>query len=62
MKSPKSFPTVKNDSIIFGLKPFHGIILGELVWVTDATSFAFSVSDVHSGATKNNVEVHTINT
>ena len=56
------FLRVQNDSVVFGLKPFHSIILGELVGMSNAASFAFSVSDIHARTTKNNIEIHTINT
>ena len=56
------FLRVQDDTVILGLKPFHSIILMKLMWSSNAASFSFPVSYVHSGATKNNIKVHTINT
>ena len=56
------FLRVQDDTVILGLKPFHSIILMKLMWSSNAAGFSFPVSYVHSGATKNNIKVHTINT
>merc|ERR1719228_1202799 len=53
---------VKNDSVILGLEPLHGVLLGESVLESNTSSLATSVADVHAGSSHYHVEVHTIDT
>ena len=56
------FSLVENDTVVFGLEPFHSIVFCEPVGESKTARFALLVPDVHARSTKNNVEVHTINT
>merc|ERR1719347_355844 len=51
---------VKDDSVVFGLEPLHGILLGESVLESNTSSLATSVADIHSWSSHDHVEVHTI--
>ena len=53
---------VKNDSVILGLEPLHGVLLGESVLESNTSSLATSVTNVHAGPAHDHVEVHTIDT
>ena len=54
--------SIEDDTIILGLEPLHGVVLVEPVGEADAAGLAFPVSNVHTGTSQNNVEIHTINT
>ena len=53
---------VENDTVILGLEPFHGIVLGESVGESQAAGLVLLVAHVHTGTAKDNIEVHTVNT
>jgi hypothetical protein len=52
---------VNDDTVVLGLEPLHGVFLDKSVWEANATSLLFSVPDVQTGTTEDNIEVHTIN-
>ena len=56
------FLAVKNNSIIFGLEPFHSIFLYKTVACSNLCSFAAPVGYIHASTAKNDVEVHTVDT
>ena len=56
------FLAVKNNSIIFGLEPFHSIFLYKTVACSNLCSFAAPVRYIHASTAKNDVEVHTVDT
>ena len=53
---------VEDDSIVLGLEPLHGVLLGESVLESNTSSLATSVADIHAGSSHDHVEVHTIDT
>ena len=53
---------VENDTVILGLEPFHGIVLGESVGESQAAGLVLLVAHVHAGTAEDDIEVHTINT
>jgi hypothetical protein len=53
---------VHDDTIILGLEPLHGVLLHKSVWEANATRLLFSVPDVQTGTTEDNIKVHTIDT
>ena len=53
---------VEDDSIIFGLEPLHGVLLGQPVLEAHAATLAAPVADVHAGPAHDHVEVHTVDT
>ena len=56
------FALVKNNSIVFGLEPFHGILLDQTMGLTNFCSSFASVGYIHSCTAKHNVKVHAIDT
>ena len=53
---------VENDTVILGLEPFHGIVLGESVGESQAAGLVLLVAHVHAGTAEDDIEVHTVNT
>ena len=51
-----------NDTIVFGLEPFHDVVLDESVLASRTSRLALLVSNVQAKSAENNVEIHTINT
>merc|ERR1712061_415973 len=56
------FALVKNNSIVFGLEPFHGILFNQTMGLTNFCSSFSSVGYIHSCTAKHNVKVHAIDT
>ena len=56
------FALVKNNSIVFGLEPFHGILFNQTMGLTNFCSSFSSVSYIHPCTAKHNVKVHAIDT
>ena len=53
---------VEDDTVKLGLEPLHGVLLGEPVGKSNAASFATSVTNIHAWSSKDNVEVHAVDT
>ena len=53
---------VENDTIVFGLEPFHVVVLDESVLASKTSRLALLVSNVHARSAENNVEIHTVDT
>ena len=53
---------VEDDTVVLGLKPLHGVLLGQSVLEANVTGLAASVSDIHARSAQHDVEVHTVDT
>ena len=53
---------VENDTIVFGLEPFHDVVLDETVLASKTSRLALLVSNVQARSAGNNVEIPTVNT
>ena len=53
---------VENDTIVFGLEPFHVVVLDESVLASKTSRLALLVSNVQARSAGNNVEIPTVNT
>ena len=53
---------VEDDTVKLGLEPLHGVLLGEPVGKSNSPSFATSVTNIHARSSKDNVEVHAVDT
>ena len=53
---------VENDTIVFGLEPFHDVVLDESVLASNTSRLVLLVSNVQARSAENNVEIHTVNT
>ena len=56
------FALVKNNSIVFGLEPFHGILFDQTMRLTNFCCSFSSVGYIHPCTAKHNVKVHAIDT
>ena len=54
--------SVQDDSIVLGLEPLHGLVLDQTVGESDGSNLSSPVSHVHTGASQDDVEVHTVDT
>ena len=53
---------VQDDSVVLGLEPLHGVLLGQPVLEAHVASLAAPVADIHAGSAHHHVEVHAIDT
>ena len=53
---------VEDDTVILGLEPLHGVLLGQPMLEANASSLAAPVSHVHTGPAHHHVEVHAVDT
>merc|ERR1719244_1455715 len=51
---------VEYDTVILGLEPLHGVLLGESVLESNMSGLATSVTDIHARSTHDHVKVHSI--
>ena len=51
---------VEDDSVVLGLEPLHGVLLGQPVGEPNSPGLAAPVADVHAGPAHDHVEVHTV--
>merc|ERR550517_1238453 len=51
---------VEDDSVVLGLEPLHGVLLGQPVGEPNSAGLAAPVTDVHAGSAHDHVEVHTV--
>lgn len=54
--------SLKNDTVIFGLEPLHGVFFGNLVIKSNLAGFSSPVSNIVSSSTKNNEKVEAVDT
>ena len=52
----------EDDSVVLCLEPLHGVLLVETVRTSNAPSLAAPVTNILTGATKDYVEVHAVDT
>ena len=52
----------EDDTVVLGLEPLHGVLLGEAVGETDVSGLAPPVPHVHAGPAQHHVEVHAVDT
>merc|ERR1719458_1083140 len=62
VQSQLGFLAIQNNSIIFSLKPFHGILLHKTMRKSNSSCFTAPVTNIHTSTTKYNIEVHSIDT
>ena len=53
---------VEDNTVVLGLEPLHGVLLGQPVLEAHAAALAAPVADVHAGPSHHHVEVHTVDT
>ena len=53
---------VKNDTVVFGLEPLHGVVLDQSVGESDGTGAPLLLEHILSGPSQHDVEVHTVDT
>ena len=47
----------EDDTVILGLEPLHGVLLGQAVREHNVSNLAAPVMDIHAGTAKDNIEV-----
>jgi len=52
----------QNNSVVLGLEPLHGVLLGKTMRVPNFSNLAASGLNIHAGAPKDNIEVHAVDT
>ena len=52
----------EDHTVVFGLEPLHGILLGQPVLEAHVTSLTAPVTDIHAGPAHHHVEVHAVDT
>ena len=52
----------EDHTIVLGLEPLHGVLLGETVGEPNVSNLLTSVLDIHAWAPKDNIEVHSVDT
>ena len=53
---------VKNDTVVFGLEPLHGVVLDQPVRESDGSGAPLLLEHILSGPAQHDVEVHTVDT
>ena len=53
---------VEDNTIVLGLEPLHGVLLGQPVLEAHVAGLAAPVADVHAGSAHDHVEVHAVDT
>ena len=53
---------VKNDTVVFGLEPLHGVVLDQPVGESDSSGAPLLLEHILSGPAQHDVEVHTVDT
>merc|ERR1719204_2951718 len=51
---------VKNDAVVFGLEPLHGVVLDQPVGESDGSGAPLLLEHILSGPAQHDVEVHTV--
>ena len=52
----------EDDTVILGLEPLHGVLLGQAVREPNVSNLAAPVLDIHARTAKDNIEVHSVDT
>merc|ERR1719249_477411 len=52
----------EDDTVVLGLEPLHGVLLGQAVWEANLANLGSPVSHIHAGPAEDDKEVHTIDT
>merc|ERR1719220_458056 len=51
----------EDHTVVLGLEPLHGVLLGEAVGEANLADLGSPVSDVHPGPAEDDKEVHAVN-